>query len=150
MKYFSKARRFGYAVASNERGVTLIELLVVMVIIGILAAIAYPSYQRQIAKTHRNAAAACLSQIAQALERRYTTNLSYVNPAGNTENRLGCTVEGELSRFYAFSFPAGSPTQSTYRIEAQPTAVQISRDRPCGTLALRNDGARVPADNACW
>lgn len=142
MKHFSKMKQ--------QRGVTLIELLIVMVIIGILAAIAYPSYQRQIAKTHRNAAAACLSQIAQALERRYTTNLSYVNPAGNTETALTCTRESNLNRFYAFSFAASSPTQSTYRIEAQPTAAQINRDRPCGTLSLQNDGTRIPADTACW
>lgn len=150
MKHSRNTRRFGSA-ASFQRGVTLIELLVVMVIVGILAAIAYPSYQRYVARTHRNAAAACLSQIAQAMERRYTTALTYVDPGGNREHLSGCASENDLQRFYTIEF-ANAVTQSTFRVRAVPTPVQNSAERQqCGTLSLDNTGARISNNNGtCW
>lgn len=147
MKHLNKTRRFGYAAASHARGVTLIELMVVVVIIGILGAIAYPSYQRYVARTHRTAAAACLSQFAQGMERYYTTNLSYVD--AEEVIAPGCATEDDMGRFYAFAFPF-DPTQSTYRIEAQPTEVQTRAERGlCGTLSIDHRGTRLPDNDAC-
>lgn len=147
MKHFRKTSRFGHAVPF-QRGITLVELMVVMVIIGILTAIAYPSYQRYVARTHRNAAAACLSQIAQAMERRYTTNLSYAGADINP----GCETENDLNRFYAISFVADSVTQSTYTVQAEPTPAQSKAEsRQCGRLTLDNTGTRSSGNNAaCW
>nr|WP_322107937.1 type IV pilin protein [uncultured Steroidobacter sp.] len=150
MKHSRKTRRFG-PVGSLQRGVTLIELMVVMVIIAILASIAYPSYQRYVARTHRNAAAACLSQIAQAMERRYTTNLTYVDPGGNDEDNHACTLENDLQRFYRIEF-AAAVTPSAFRVRAVPTDVQSRAEKQqCGTLTLDNTGARNSRNNdVCW
>ncbi|WP_116812120.1 type IV pilin protein [Steroidobacter cummioxidans] len=147
MKHSRNTRRFGSA-ASFQRGVTLIELLVVMVIVGILAAIAYPSYQRYVARTHRNAAAACLSQIAQSLERRYTTNLTYVGADINP----GCETENDLQRFYTITIPEASLRQSEYVVQAEPTAVQNRAEgQQCGTLSLNHTGTRRSNNNnTCW
>ena len=144
MKQFSRTRR-------GARGITLIELMVVMVIIGILAAIAYPSYQRYVARTHRNAAAACLSQMAQVMERRYTTNLSYMDPAGGDDAvELGCQTESDIDRFYDIELDEDSRTQSTFTVRAAPTALQTARDINCGTLTLDNTGKRLPETSGCW
>ena len=144
MKHFRKTRR-------DARGITLIELMVVMVIIGILAAIAYPSYQRQVARTHRNAAAACLSQMAQVMERRYTTNLSYVDPGGDNAVELACQTESDLDRFYDIELDVATLTQSAFTVRAVPTALQTARDINCGTLTLNNTGQRTSANNGtCW
>jgi type IV pilus assembly protein PilE len=148
MKHFNKARHFGHAAAFRARGITLIELMIVVAIISILAAIAYPSYQRYVARTHRNAAAACMSQIAQAMERRYTTTLSYV---GDTDGLLGCGDENDLNRFYTIDFVEDSVTASTFTIQAAPTQAQIDHDVGCGTLSLDNTGKRHSDNNdICW
>ena len=63
------------------RGFTLVELLITMVIAGILATIAVPSYQNHVQKARRANAYSCLLDTAQRQENffyqnnRYTTNI---------------------------------------------------------------------------
>lgn len=59
------------------RGVTLVELLIVVVIVGILAAIAYPNYRDYVSRAKRNEARAALLQIATNQERFYLQNNTY-------------------------------------------------------------------------
>ena len=62
---------------NGQRGFTLIELMIVLVIIGIVASIAYPSYTRYVQKSVRTDAHAGLMQAASELERCYTRTYSY-------------------------------------------------------------------------
>jgi type IV pilus assembly protein PilE len=128
-------------------GVTLIELLVVMAIVSILAAIAYPSYRSHVVKSHRKAAAACLSQYANFMERYYTTNLSYEGAAPE----LACRTENDLDRSYTFPEPEIGEDFRSYTISAVPTESQKSADPDdCDTLSLNQAGDREPKNNACW
>lgn len=61
----------------KARGITLLELLIVVVIIGIMAAIAYPNYRDFAARAKRNEAKAVLLEIAQNQERFYLQNSTY-------------------------------------------------------------------------
>lgn len=134
----------------RQVGMTLIELMIAVAIVAILTAIAYPSYQRYVARTHRDAAAACMSQYAQFMEQFYTTNLSY-NFAGFAGPILGCRQENNLATRYTVQMRPGSNTASAYIIEALPTQVQTSMEQPqCGTLSITNTGARSPATAECW
>jgi type IV pilus assembly protein PilE len=118
-------------------------------IVAILTAIAYPSYQRYVARTHRNAATACMSHYAQWMERYYTTNLNYNGP--NSTPSLACRLENDLNRRYTVQLRPDSNTQSAYTIEAVPTQLQAGQDpNQCGTLSLTNTGRRTPANNECW
>lgn len=67
----------GRSSMNGQRGFTLIELMIVVVIIGIIASIAYPSYTRYVQKSVRTDAHAGLMQAASELERCYTRTYSY-------------------------------------------------------------------------
>ncbi len=59
------------------QGVTMLELMIVVIIVGILAAIAYPNYRNVAARAKRNEAKAALLKIATNQERFYLNNNSF-------------------------------------------------------------------------
>lgn len=135
--------------ARLQAGFTLVELMIVMAVIGILTAIAYPSYQSYVVRTNRAVATGCLQEMAQHMERRYTTTMAYDSVA--TLPVLTCT--GEVTGRYTFAFATGQPTGTTYAIEAIPAAAQAS-DTRCATLGLSQLGAKTISGtgtvNECW
>lgn len=139
-----------HAVRRRMAGVTLIELLVVMMVVVILGAIAVPSYQSYVMRSNRAAARACLSEVAQFMERYYTTNLTYVD--ADPED-MGCMTEGNLDRRYTFDLNP-SATQRTFRVRAVPIDAQAERDTQCGTLTLNQAGLRTESGSGavadCW
>lgn len=129
-------------------GVTLVELMVVVLIIGMLAAIAYPGYRNQVVRTQRGAAKACLAQYAQLLERYYTTNLRYTGAGALVP---GCASEGGMPENYAFSVDTLSAT--TYRVVATPTVAFAARDHQCGALRINQRGQKTVSSGdpeTCW
>lgn len=137
----------------RQLGVTLVELMIAVAIVAILAAIAYPSYQRYVVRTHRNAATACLSQYAQFMERHYTANLTYVGaplPAAG----LPCSRENDLNRRYTFAVRAGSATARAYILDATPINTQLALDAECNRLSLDQTGLRqisgTGSRDQCW
>ena len=138
-----------------QRGFTLIELMIVVVIVAILAAVALPSYQGSVTKTWRNKATACLTEMAQGMERRFTAQLSYAGPAG-TPGLLPpntCTIEDGMAQRYAFDFTA-DPTANLFTLRATPQGDQAARDTLCGTLTIDQTGLRAESGtgdvNLCW
>ncbi len=134
----------------KAKGFTLIELMIIVAIIGILAAIALPAYQNSVMNSRRSTATACLMEMAQLLERRYTTQTNYtVNAAQEAalESDLGC--QNDLSPFYTFGAVV-APT--TFTLTAVPRGAQL-RDDDCETLQLTHQGTRGatgPNGAACW
>ena len=130
---------------------SLIELMVAMAIVGILAALAYPSYQRYVARSQRNSATACLSQYAQFMERHYTTAMTY-EAAPIPPDGLPCTRESDLDERYTIA--VSNIAARTYTLAATPRGVQATIDAQCGTLRLTETGERSVSGAAgrdqCW
>ena len=133
-----------------QSGFTLIELIIVVAIIGILAAVALPSYREHVVRTNRAMAAGCLMEIAQMTERHYATNLTY-NAAPLPA--LQCT--GDLAAEYVFAAPVITNGGQGFTLTAVPQGAQAASDGArCGTLGLDNTGAKSATGSlgvaGCW
>jgi type IV pilus assembly protein PilE len=138
------------------QGFTLIELMIVVAIIGILAAISYPSYQGYVIRSWRANAAACILELANRMERRYTGSSTYAAPTGDNLLNSGCTVEGDMPDRYSFSY-AGTPDASSFELRATPVSDGPQASDRCGKLTINQWGQTGIADAAdgvstqeCW
>jgi len=144
----------------KQQGFTLIELMIVVVIIGVLAAIAYPSYRDYVLRSHRTDAKSALMATAQAMEKFYTEKMTYSAAEIGTANANNIASGTSPDGFYTISFdtnPSGavcggstntSPSANAYRICAVPTGTQASDS--CGTFSISNTGVKTPSTARCW
>jgi type IV pilus assembly protein PilE len=136
----------------KQSGITLVELMITVGIVGILAAIAYPSYRQQVLRGNRTEGKAELMEAAQELEKCYTRYGAY--------NNANCTARGTLTGAgrpsegarYQISLVAGGANPTTeFTLQAVPQNGQEVDS--CGTLTVDQTGLRgsaTPADTKCW
>jgi type IV pilus assembly protein PilE len=137
---------------NKAAGFTLIEVMIVVVVIGILAAVAYPSYQEHIRKSNRAAAQQLMLDIASRQEqylldaRNYTATLGgstglNVSPQGwnCTTVTTKCTNANYEITVAATAAAAGTPPAYTI------TATAISAQAVDGNLTLNSAGVKTPA-----
>ncbi len=130
-------------------GFTLIEVLIVLAVAALLAGLAVPSYQAQVAKGRRLDGQQALRALAQRLERRYTEQGSY---RGATLGVGGLSPAVSGGGHYALAISDSS--ENAFRITATPRGVQASD--VCATLVYNQLGepsvsaaATRPAAQ-CW
>lgn len=125
------------------RGFTLIELMVVVAIIALLALIAYPSYNAHVRKARRAQARTDLMEIAQMLERTFTTDRDYTRFA--MVEALKHSPRDGAPRYDIALAPL---TRTTFTLTAAPLGDQVKD--PCGVLTLTHTGKRLPVRDNCW
>lgn len=136
----------------STAGFTLVELMIVVAIVGILAGVAYPSYQESVARSRRADAKAVLMENAQHMERYFTQNNTYLNAAVNPVLPITEAPKDGATKYYDITF-LGTNTVTTYTLQAAPKNSMASD--PCGTLTFTQAGAKGVSGasrtaNECW
>ncbi|MDD4929991.1 MAG: type IV pilin protein [Gallionella sp.] len=132
-------------------GFTLVELMIVVAIVGILAAIAYPSYSQYITKSNRSAAQSFMLTISNKQEQYMLDARRYAA----TVNQLHLNIPAEVSRNYSVSVVTdNAATPPGYLISAEPVGAQQANDPSCATLSLDQTGAKGISGTgsvaSCW
>lgn len=110
---------------------TLIELVIVMAVMGILVAIAVPSYRSHMLRVHRSEAIRILLQASMCQERIYASN-------GNYDTNQ-CQPDSEYKQ-YQVSYTPADTQSGAYLAMATPAGAQLAD--PCGSLSIDQNGAR--------
>lgn len=131
--------RLAIAPTRSARGFTLIELMIAVVIIGILTAIAVPSYRDYIVKANRASAQQFMLTIANKQEQYLLDNRSYTTTIGS--GGLGLTMPTELNGLYSCDIPSATTAPLFYRIRC--AVVAGSAQASDGDLTLESTGAKT-------
>lgn len=133
----------------HQRGFTLIEVLVTCVIVGVLAAIALPSYTNQIQKSRRSDAKSALVGAAGQMERYFTERGTY---ATATLGSASTNVYPSTSQNGYYRLSLANLTASTYTLRATPAGAQLGD--PCGTMTYTDQGVKgvtgTLSVSQCW
>jgi type IV pilus assembly protein PilE len=142
---------------NQVRGFTLIEVMIVVAIIGILAAIAYPSYRDQMIKSRRAEGKATLVAVAQAVEKCRTLYGRYDSPGAApydcaaAQQTTGANFVESENGFYRVTSTAIART--TFTLQAAPQQAQQA-DALCGNLTLDQASRRGMSGTGtladCW
>ena len=130
----------------HMRGVTLLELMIVTVIIGIMAAIAYPNYREFVARAKRNEAKAALLQIAQNQERFYLQNNTYTLDM----TQLGFPTDPFITDTESYSVRVTNADANDFTAVATYRKTDAEAGK-CQTFDIDGRGGKTSLpDTNCW
>jgi type IV pilus assembly protein PilE len=137
----------------KKNGFSLIELMIAVGIVGILAAIAIPSYSAYVKRANRTDATRSLSVTAQALERCYSQNFTYSNTAPYVCAANAGAIPSSQG-YYTVTVTVFPGPPETYSLSALPVLPPQTQDAACTSFTLDSTGLQgatpAGATQTCW
>ncbi|MBM4218719.1 MAG: type IV pilin protein [Gammaproteobacteria bacterium] len=142
-----------------QRGLSLVELVVVIMIVGVLAAVAIPSYRNYVIRSQRSDAKDALLALATQLEKHYLQCNDYGDTLGVAPNCAGRVVQGadaSENGWYALTIVAPDATGFTVTATAVAGENQ-AQDLDCASFSVTDRGVRSALNDGgddntaeCW
>ena len=129
------------------RGVTLIELMIVVAIMGILVAVAVPSYSSFVAKSNRSEGQTELVRIANLQEQYFVDNRKYTSDLSDLG--LSGTKFTTESGYYEIESTT-SNSNINFSLKATAQGSQATRDSSCTELTITDTGQKGATSTTCW
>ena len=143
----------------RQHGVTLIELVVVMMIVGILAAVAIPSYRAYVTRSQRSDAKDAVLALATQQEKHYLQCNTYATAIDAATDCAAGELQGadtSKNGWYALDIPGGNATTFSVRATAVNGENQW-QDTECREFIVDQAGVRTAEDSGggdsteeCW
>ncbi len=136
----------------KKSGITLVELLITIAIIGILTAIAYPSYNNYVLKTHRATAKAKLLEVMDKQQNYYVRNMTYSKALKDDLKYSSdpLKVEGDRYTITAGNCSADDGLSTDIAVCVLLTATAIGVQASDGNLTLNSAGGKTYANENKW
>lgn len=134
----------------KQNGFTLIELIITVAIIGILATVAWPAFERQSMKNRRSVGVSALMMASQELQRCNSDVGGYIDKDNNN-----CTFTTTKSDRDYYDITAAI-TVDTFTLTATPDPSRAQAgDADCTTLTINHLGQKGYTGSAttmarCW
>jgi type IV pilus assembly protein PilE len=137
-------------IRSRQHGVTLMELLIVVVIVGLLAAVALPSYRENAMRAARSDARTALQEALSRQEQFFLDNRTYTNSLAALN--LAAATENDYYTVSIDAATAGCPISRCYTMRAVPQGRQAD-DTQCAALTINSSGTKSATGTepaSCW
>lgn len=132
-------------------GFTLVELMITVAIVGILSAVAYPSYTSYVSKSNRGESQRELAKIAALQEQYFIDHRTYSDDL----ELLGFSADPYITSSGNYSIASvigsfGGVSGVTFILTATALSTQLTQDTQCTWLAINETGEKTGESTTCW